>query len=293
MKQVDRLEQLLQGVDSGADETVVTSATELLELGELGCPAGTYLLAGGKAALRLGRLADAVVLLYHGLRVAEPNTKVWADLLVNRATACSQHGFYRDAIASGEQFLQLAAQLPAETSPFLPYAHHAVAFAYDRLKDFGRAATHYRMAVYLYQDPIQRSIATCDLAYALVFSGALRDAELVLSEVVESDNAYASFVLACTTTVVRFYQARLSDALAASQRAEGLALGKEQLWANPLAELAYWQSRVVWELGDRHRSAALAFRAAVAADQLWNLDLRDTASDWLAEIMDKGGIHGA
>lgn len=81
MRKMNRLERLVEDVKSGADTGVLAAAKGLLELGEYGRPAGIYLLKGSKAGLGAGLLADAVVLLYHGLRVAEPNTNVWADPL--------------------------------------------------------------------------------------------------------------------------------------------------------------------------------------------------------------------
>jgi tetratricopeptide (TPR) repeat protein len=293
MRQTDRLEQLLDDVKSELGEVVLAAAKGLLELGEYGQPAGIYLLKGGKAALGVGRLADAVVLLYHGLRVAEPNTKLWADLLVNRASACAHHGFYRDAITAGEQFLGMLDNLPPEASTYIPYAHHAVGFAWDKLKEHTKAATHFRMAVETYQDPDQRAISACDLAWALTLSGQAEAAEHVLSQVPDSQDSFATFVLSGTAALVHYHRGRFAEAAAAAERAEALAFGNETTWANSLAEVQYWLSRSAWELGDRYRAAAVALRVAVVADQHWNLDLRDQASAWLAEIMDKGGIQNA
>ncbi|HYF93423.1 MAG TPA: hypothetical protein VD969_14515 [Symbiobacteriaceae bacterium] len=291
MAQAELRTGLLQQLRSGAADSVVDAAKRLLELGELGSPAGTFSLMGGKAAIGVGRLADAVVLLYHGLRVAEPNTKVWAELLVNRAIACAHHGFYLDAICAGEQFLALTDSLPADTATFIPYAHHAVAFAQDRRKEYLRAVAHYRRAAELHADPVQRAITTSDLAYALILAGQTDDADAILSRAEACEDRFATFVLACTTTLLRYHQGHFSDAFGASQRAESLACGNEKLWANPLAELWYWQSRIVWEMGDRRSSAALALRASVKASELWNLGLRDKADEWLAELLDKGGIR--
>lgn len=291
MRQTDRLERMLEGIHSESTEAVIAAAKGLLELGDYGQPAGIYLLKGGKAALGAGRLADAVVLLYHGLRVAEPGTKVWADLLVNRASACARHGFCRDAISSGQQFLAAVETLPAETRMYIPYAHHAMGFAYDKLKDHAMAAAHFRNAVETYEHPHQRTIAACDLAWALTLSGQVEAAEHVLTQAEDSKNSFATFVLTGTTALVHYHQRRFAEAVAVAERAEALAIGNEDTWATSLAEVQYWLSRAVYALGDRYRAAALALRVAVVADQHWDLDLRDRASGWLTEIMDKGGLH--
>lgn len=290
MKRTDRLERLLEEIQSGSGEAVISAAKSLTTLGEFGSPAGTYLLAGGKAALRLGRLADAVVLLYHGLQVAEPNSKVWAELLVNRAIACGQHGFCRDAVTSGEKFLAIECPLAQETTAFVPYAHHAVGFGYDDLKNHDKAVTHYRLAAEMHVDPIQRLRASVDLAFALALSGRPDEADFVLAGLDPMDDPDVTFGIAGATAIVRYHQQRFAEAVAAAERAQALAVGNEERWAVPLAETEYWLARAVRELGDRHRSAALALRVAIIAGQNWRLELRDRAMAWLAEIMDKGGI---
>ena len=293
MRRMDRLARLLYDVHSESNEAVIAAAKGLLELGEYGKPAGTYLLKGGKAALGARRLADAVVLLYHGLRVAEPNTKIWANLLVTRAAACARHGYCRDAIAAGEQFLSAVDLLPHKTRALIPYAHHSIGFAWDRLKAHDKAATHFRLALETHADPTQRTIAACDLAWVLTLSDQVQEAAVVLSQVEASADPYAPFVLSGTTALIHFRQGRFAEAATEAERTEALAIGHAEAWADSLAEVQYWHSRALWEQGDRYRAAALALRVAIVADQHWNLDLRDRASAWLAEMMDKGGIQNA
>lgn len=291
MRPVDHIERLLADMHSGSNEAIIAAAKRLLELGEYGSPAGTYLLAGGKAALRAGRLADAVVLLHRGLQVAEPHTKLWADLLVSHAGACAKHGFARNAITDGEQFLHAVPSLPAETHVLIPYAHHAVGFGYDELKEHRKAATHYRLAAETHSDPVQRAIATSDLAFALALAGEADEADQALQPVESTHDEYATFVLAGTTAIVRCHQGRFSETVAEAERAEALAIGNEERWAVPMAETQYWHARAAYQLGDRYRAGALALQVALVACKHWRLELERRASAFLAEIMDKGGIR--
>ncbi len=293
MEQVDLRTRYVADVLSGSDEAVVTAAKCLITLGEYGSHAGEYPLAGGKAALRLGRLADAVVLLHQGLRVAEPNSLVWADLLVNRAVACAHHGFYPDAITAANKFLDVLPALPATAVGWVPYAHHALGLAHDRLQQYGKAVPHHRLALESYADPVRRAQAAADLAYSLTLSGNADDADVVLAQVPDVEDPFTRFVLRGTLAIVRYCQRRFADAVVEAERAEAISVGHEDLWASPLAEVRYWLSRAVWELGDRCRAAALALHAAVVADQRWNLALRDAASDWLTLILEKGGLRDA
>ncbi|HWI53899.1 MAG TPA: hypothetical protein VNT01_17305 [Symbiobacteriaceae bacterium] len=286
-------ERLLADMQSANDSLIVEAAKALMEIGEYGSPAGTYLLAGGQAALRLRRLADAVVLLYHGLLVAEPNTLVWAEILVNRAIACSRHGFYHDAITAGEEFLAVLEALPSRAQTWVPHTHHAIGLAYDRLQQYSKAVPHHRIAAEMYPDPVRHMYSTCDLAYSLALSGDVPGADQVLSTVVAVDEATAQFVFHSTTALVRYHQGRYSEAVAAGDRADSLATGNEEAWALPHAELRYWLSRATWETGDRYRAAKLGLYAALVAHHRWHLTLRDAANAWLAEMLSKGGILNA
>jgi tetratricopeptide (TPR) repeat protein len=293
MRQIDLRDRLLADMQSGDDAAIVAAVQELLTLGEYGEPSGTYLLTGGRAALRLGHLADAVVLLYHGLRVAAPGSLTWAELLVNRAVACSRHGFYQDAINAGEQFLAAIDALPSKARDWIPHSRHAMGLAHDRLHQYDKAVPHHRVAAETYPDPTRRTHSLCDLAYSLALSGDSTGADHVLSSVEVFDAPVTQFVYYSTTTVVLWHQGRHGDAVAAGARAEALAADNEGAWALPLAELRYWLSRAVWDMGDRHRAAALALCAAVVAHEHWHFALQDAANAWLTEIMAKGGIGNA
>jgi hypothetical protein len=124
-------------------------------------------------------------------------------------------------------------------------------------------------------------------------AGRLDEADLILAQGADSTDTFPNFVKACTTSLIRYHQHRFDEAVSSAERAYALAAGKEELWASPLAELRYWHSRAAWELGNRHQAAALALRAALSAEELRLIDLRDKANDWLAEILYKGGIHSA
>lgn len=293
MHQVDCHQRLLADMHSNDDATVLAAATKLLELGEYGTPVGTYLLKAGKAALRQRRLADAVVLLYHGLKVAEPQSLLWAELLANRAIACAQHGLYPNAIQEGNQFLGLVDALP-EMRRWLPYVHHAIGFAHDHLQRYSEAARHFGLALDRYTDPLERDSARCDLASALAMSGQAGEAARVLDQVnVVAMTGLSQFGYFFTLTVVRTVQGRFAEAVDAGDRAEALAEGQEEKWATPLAELRLWLSKAVWACGNRHRSAILALQAAVMAQEQHHLALCDAATDWLAEIRDRGGVRNA
>lgn len=286
-------ERRLADMQSANDSLIVEAAKGLMELGEYGTPAGTYLLAGGQAALRLRRLADAVVLLYHGLLVAQPKTALWAEILVNRAIACSRHGFYDDALAAGEEFLAVVETLPSRAQAWVPHTHHAMGLAHDRLRQYDKAVPHHRIAAELYPDAVRRMYSACDLAYSLALSGDVLSADHVLSTVVPVDEATAKFVHCSTTALVRYQQGRYTEAVAAGDLAEALAAGNEDAWALPYAELRYWLSRATWETGDRYRAAKLGYYAALVAHHRWHLTLRDAANAWLAEMLSKGGILNA
>ncbi|HEY3366702.1 MAG TPA: hypothetical protein VGK74_16755 [Symbiobacteriaceae bacterium] len=292
MEQTISREQGVADLHSTSDEARVAAAKGLLQLGEFGTPAGTHLLAGAKAALRLWRLADAVVLTYHGLKVVQPQTMLWADMLANRAIACARHGFYSEAISAGEQFLKAVEALPA-AAQWLPYVHHAMGLAHDCLQQYADAAFHHRLATELHVDPVERAIAASDLAYSLARSGNAAEADRVLSQVADVGNPFASFVVACTTTLVRYHQRRHAEAVTAGKAATALAAGQEDAWAVPVAELHYWMSKAVWELGDGFHAAAWALHAAVVAEERFQLALSKAATEWLAEIMDRGGIRDA
>ncbi|MGE5531971.1 MAG: hypothetical protein ACM3VW_07650 [Bacteroidota bacterium] len=291
MGQTLRLDQLLEDIRSGSDEAKIAAVKALLELGKFGSPAGAYPLEGAKAALRAWRLADAIVFLHHGLRVAEPHTPLWAELLVNRAIACAHHGFFREAIEAGDQFLAVVVGLSAKTRSFIPYAHHAIGFAYDALKDHARAIQHYRLAAEMHTDPVEQTRAGIDLAYALAMSGDPGAADCIIQGVTPTQDPLVNFGLATATTIIRYQQGRFSEAVDAGERALALASGQEDRWAIPLAETQYWLARAVFELGDRQRSVALALRVEFVAYERWHLELGGRADALLAEILGKGGIE--
>lgn len=245
MEQNDRREQWLNDMHSTSDEAIVQAAKGLMVLGEYGNPTGIHLLEGGKAALRLWRLADASVLLFHGLRVVQPHTMVWMEILANRATACAQFGLWPCAIDAGEQFLAAVGELP-EARKWLPHVHHAIGFSHDRLKQHAVAAQHFRIAAEMYVDADRRAEATADYAYALTFSGQAEEAGRVLSQAPEGKSPYAKFVLSGTTAIVRHHQGRYEESVAAGEQAEALAQDNEDAWAVSLAEVRYWISRAVW-----------------------------------------------
>ncbi|HEY3367167.1 MAG TPA: hypothetical protein VGK74_19095 [Symbiobacteriaceae bacterium] len=282
--------KLVGELESNDDPRIVEAAKKLLALGDHGTPAGTYCLAGGKAALRLGRLADAVVLLYRGLKVAEPDTLLWAEMLVNRVIACSRHGFYRDAIEAGEQFTAAVKALP-DAARWLPHVHHAVGFAHDRLREYPEAAHHFRLAVESYAEPARRDSARCDLASALAMSGHADEGASILAEVDRDGLTMRhQFTFFATAAVVRYHQGQYPEALAAAEQAEALAVSQDDSWVVPLAELQLWISKIVWELGDSFRSGVVGLHVAVVAQQRLQLALSQEATDWLAEIMARGGV---
>jgi tetratricopeptide (TPR) repeat protein len=296
MVQTDR-ERLLTDIHSEDHATALEAARGLLKHGDFGMPAGTYLLTGAKAALHLGRLADAVVLTYHGLKVAQPNTVVWAEMLANRAVACSRHGFYYDAIAAGQQFLAAAEAFP-EFAKWRPWAHHAIGLSHDRLHEYGQAVPHHRQAAETYSDPASRVNSTCDLVYSLTLSGEVDQADQALSQVQDVQEPLARFVVHATTALVRYHQGRHVEAMLAGNRAEAVAnenqaeTAEGSVWELPLAELRYWVSHAAWETGDRYRAAALAWWTAIIADKRRHYRLLDAANEWLAEIVKKGGVLG-
>lgn len=294
MDRVQVVSRLVADLDQENGETVLDATRELLALGEYGSPVGAYPLKGAKAALKRGHLADAVVLLFHGLRVAESGTMVWAELLVNRAVACAHHGFYPDAIDAATTFLNRLPELEPAATAWVPHAHHALGFTHDRLRQYDQAIAHHRWALDAYQDPILKSNAGCDLAYSLALSGRPAEGLAVLIGVpVERLSGLSLVGYYGTLAIVRHCLGEHSEAVAAGERAEAHAAGNDELMAIPLAEVRYWMAQSAWHLGDRYRAAALALRAAVMADSHWNIHLRDAASDWLADIMNKGGIVGA
>lgn len=162
--QTDLLVQLVTDIHSTDDDRIVEAAKHLLALTEFGSPAGVYLLAGGKAALRKGRISDAVVLLYRAIKVSEPGTLVWGEIMVNRAVACLRHGYYPDAIDAGTTFLTALPTLPSEAYRWAPVAHHAVGQAADRMGDFHKAAYHHQMAADGYSDPLWKMKSVCNWA---------------------------------------------------------------------------------------------------------------------------------
>lgn len=277
-------------IQSGSDEAIVAAASGLFAMGEYGVPAGAYLLKGGQAAFRLGRLADSAVLLFQGLKVVEPQTLTWVSLLVTRAVVCAHYGLYGDAIAAGHEFLGSVHAFP-QAEAWIPHAHHALGLAYDRRHEYDKAVPHHRASVESYAEhSIGRAIAMSDLAYSLAKSGQVAEADFVLAQVPAAEHERAQFVLHCTTALVRFLQGRYSDALAHSELAEPLAVGKGTTWELPLAELRYWTARAKWAAGDGCNASLKALWAAVVAQKHWHFSLCDDATSLLAEIRAKGGI---
>jgi tetratricopeptide (TPR) repeat protein len=294
MDRVAVRDRLLADLNSGNDSAGVSAALELLALGDYGDPVGTYLLQGGKAALRKDRLADAVVLLYHGARVAHPGTLLWGELLVNRALACCRFGYCPDAIKDGSRFLESVDELPLAARAWIPHAHHAIAQGYDRMRKYDRAVPHHRAAADGFADPTLKANSQCSLAYSLAISDQAGEAERVLAGVHCTDlPEYYQFVHAGTRAIVLYHLGRFDESLEAGETAERLARGHEDEWVVPVAEVRYWMSRSAWRQGDRYRSAALALDAAVRAESRFNMALRDMAADWLEQILDQGGIQGA
>jgi tetratricopeptide (TPR) repeat protein len=288
--QIDLRNRLLADIQSGSDEAIMSAAGQLFELGEYGSPKGTYLLSGGKAALRLGYWMDAAILLFNGLHTAEPDTLVRAEILVNRAVACSRVGFYRDAVQAATEFLDQIDSLPELARKWAANAHHAMGFAYDRLEQYSEAAQHNGLAAEMYTNSIGRSNAMCDLAYSLAMGGNAADADAILSRIDLTDlSGLPLFHYYVTAVIVDFALARYANGMATTKKAEELVRGSDDAWGSPLAELRYWKARCMWELGDLIRAAATGFQAAMLAERHWNRTLCDRATAWLAEINGKWG----
>lgn len=286
--------KLVRDMQSIDDAVVVEAAIRLLALGECGNPPGIYCLLGGKAALRMGNAADSAVLLYRGLKVAQPGTLVWAETLVNRALACCRMGYFPDAIHAGGLFLQNVGNLPSTATAWVPYAHHAIGQAHDRMREYNLAVPHHRQAAEGFSDPVKKANSICNLSYALALSGNPHEAVSALDQVLtEALPVYFQFVAVGTRAIVSHHLGRYADSLRCGEEADILARGHEEEWMVPLAEVHYWMSRSAWELGDRYRSAALALHAAVHAERRWNIALREMAAEWLEEIMARGGIASA
>ncbi|HEY3368008.1 MAG TPA: hypothetical protein VGK74_23350 [Symbiobacteriaceae bacterium] len=285
--------QLIADLKSDDDIRIIEAAKRLLAIGDYGTPAGIVCLAGGKAALRKWKTADAVVLLYRGLKVVTPRTALWGDLLVNRATACAHHGHYPDAIEAGEVFLQAVDSLPPGAERWVPFVHHAVGLAYHRMRDPQQAAYHYRMAAEKHWVPRERADALCDLAYAEALCGHPDKGDEALARVDQGVfNALGVFGYHATCAVVLYFQRRYDEALSEARKAEELAQGKEDEWAIPLTELHIWLSKIYWGLGDRYHAGAWGLHAAVHAEMKRLFALADEANNWLQEIMEQGGVRG-
>lgn len=295
--QNDTLAQLVTDVQSGDDLRIIEAAEKLLAMGDYGNPAGTYCLTGGKAALRKRKTADAVVLLYHGLKAVEPFTLLWGELLVNRAIACAHHGYFPDAIQAGGLFLNHVHSLPQQAEKWVPYVHHAVGLAEHRMQRPSQAAEHYRLAAELYTVPTERVAALVDLAYDLAICGEPDKGEEALNcvdhGVLTELGDLGNFGFHMASAVVRHFQGRYEDALATANKAKEIAQGREDDWAMPLTELHLWMSKMYWNLGDRYHAGAWALHAAYHAELKRLIALAQEANDWICEIMSQGGIRNA
>ena len=292
-KQENRREELVANMQSGNDELIVAAAKELLAMGHYGDPVGKFPLEGGKAALRLWRRADAVVLLYHGLKVAEPGTLVWGEILVNRAIACAHHGFYLDAIEAGSKFLSVVHDLPCAATSWTPFVHHALGIAYDYRKDFSQAAEHYTMAVEHYSEPALSAGTLCNLAYSLARSGRPAEADQALSRLDAGDlGNHERFARLATLAVTRYHQGRWEEALVAAEQAEGIGRPHSEAWGSAFPELLYWLSRSAWNVGNRYLAMVRGLEAAVRADEKYNIALLETTNAWLEEML-SGGLRSA
>lgn len=290
MMQIDLRDRLLADMHSGSDEAIVTATGGLFALGEYGLPAGSFLLKGGQAAFRLGRLADSAIFLLQGLKVVEPHTETWAHLLVTRAVVCAHYGLYSDAIAAGTEFLKSAHAFD-QTKAWVPHAHHAIGLAHDRLREYGLAVPHHQASVDFYKpNTPARVIAQADLAYSLAFSGSVHQAFLILSGTCDVDDDRARFVLRGTKAIALCLQGHFAEALTEGEAAESLAAGHENEWASSLADVRYWMARAAWGIGDGYTASLKALWAAIVAQRCWQFKLCDDATDLLAEIRAKGGI---
>ncbi|HEY3367286.1 MAG TPA: hypothetical protein VGK74_19690 [Symbiobacteriaceae bacterium] len=286
--------QLLAGMRSEDDGVRIESARGLLALQEYGDPTGTFLLEATLAANRLNRFADAVFLTYHGMKVAQPGSLVWGEILVNRAQVCALVGYLPEAITAGQLFLERVETLPEKARSWIPHAHLAVAQAYDRMHHHGLAVPHHRVAATLFTDPEKSAIATCNLAYSTALTGHPQEAMEILQQVEPSSlPTHGRYVHASSMMLICHLLGRHEDALRAGDEADKLAEGNEDRLANPLTEMHLWMSMSAFALGDRYRAGALGLYAAFVATRIGNTPLRDRANAWLEEIMRQGGIHNA
>lgn len=286
------LAQLVTDIRSAEDDRIIDAARQLLALGEYGDPRGTYLLEGGKAALRAGRKSDAVILLYHAMKVSIPGTLTWGETMVNRAVACVGHAYYPDAIAAGKAFLDALPHLPPEAEKWAAVAHHSLGQALDRMSDHHGAAGHHRTAAEQYTDPTWKLLSICNWAYSVALGGQPDSAEVILNQIhPDAAPLVAQFGYHANRCIVLYHQRRFAQALQAGHQALQIAIGHEEKWAGPVAELRFWMSRTAWELDDRYNALAWGLDAAVRADALWNVHLCEMASKWLEFIMDKGGLR--
>jgi tetratricopeptide (TPR) repeat protein len=285
--------QLMADVMGTDDQRVIEAATQLLTDAP-GGPEASHLLMGGKAALRLRRISDAAILLYHALRVVEPGTALWAEILVNRCVACAHHGYYLDAVDAGNEFLgNMEVISPQQRAKWLPKVHHALALCHHRMGDYRLAAKHFRMAADGYTVPVETAVALCDLAWALALAGDADAGEIALHDVNQAALTEAAWsVFHGTTAVVLYHQGRYCEAQAAGDRAEASVQGQDAS-SSPLLELRFWRSRIAWELGDRAVAGTLALHVAMRAESAFNVAMRNRANDWLVDMMKQGGIRGA
>jgi tetratricopeptide (TPR) repeat protein len=290
----DRRAELLAALESQADDAVISAAQDLLALGEYGDPRGAVHLKGTKAALRQWQMADAVVLTYQGLKVVEPGGLVWAEILANRAIACAYYGAYSDAISAGQRFLEHVDSLPEQAAAIKPYVHHALGLVYDRRKEYEQAAIHYRLAADLYDLPGPKSRAHCDLAYSLTLSGEADQAEAVMAMLdCTPFTEWEVYAYWASLVVVKYHKGQPDEAWAAATTAETIGKEFEDRWGSSIPELQYWMSRIAMARGDKLAALKLGLAAAVKAHQNFNVALRETALNWLEEIVAPQEPHSA